>query len=103
MQSYSFSHMPQISAPKSQAHYCFWAWESTLRFVLQQKGKTVEIKELTAVINLRRKKKVKKKKRKKRQELLKKKISTEWGQERHVPSLTSPIRKATTSEIGTKG
>lgn len=47
MQSYPSPHVPQISAPKSQVLYCFRAWESTLRLFLKQKGKTVEIKELT--------------------------------------------------------
>lgn len=57
MQSYPFSHMPQISASNSQALHCFWAWESMIRFFLQQKGKTVENEELTAVVNLLKKKK----------------------------------------------
>lgn len=44
--------MPQISASNSQALHCFWAWESMIRFFLQQRGKTVENEELTAVVNL---------------------------------------------------
>lgn len=38
--------------------------KSTLRFFLQQKGETVEIKELTAVVNLKQTNKKQQKKRK---------------------------------------
>lgn len=70
--------MPQISDPKSQEIHRFWAQESTIRLFLKQKGKTPENKELTAVVNLKKKSW--------------KKIWTEWGQGRHVPSLISPIK-----------
>lgn len=54
LQSYTFSHMPQISDPKSQEIHRFWAQESTIRLFLKQKGKTPENKELTAVVNLKK-------------------------------------------------